>query len=66
MQERKDELLGKEETARREFLGRLGKASLGIPATVMLMSVTDKKASASGNSISGGGGNWDWEHICGW
>ena len=56
MQDRKDERqeLGEQETARRDLLGRLGRASLGIPAMVMLMSVTEKKASATGNSFSGG------------
>lgn len=56
MQDRKDERqeLGEQETARRDLLSRLGRASLGIPAMVMLMSVTEKKASATGNSSSGG------------
>ncbi len=56
MQDRKDERqeLGEQETARRDLLSRLGRASLGIPAMVMLMSVTEKKASAAGNSFSGG------------
>jgi hypothetical protein len=56
MQDRKDERqeLGEQETARRDLLSRLGRASLGIPAMVMLMSVTEKKASATGNSASGG------------
>ena len=42
MQDRKDERreLNEQEAARRKFLNRLGKAGLGIPATVMLMSVT--------------------------
>ena len=56
MQDRKNEHheSGEQETARRDFLTRLGKASLGLPATVMLMSVTEKQASAAGNSFSGG------------
>lgn len=56
MQDRKNKRqeLGEQETARRDLLSRLGRASLGIPATVMLMSVTEKKASAAGNSFSGG------------
>ena len=45
---------GVQQGARRDFLNRLGKASLGIPATVMLMSVTEKQASATGGSMSGG------------
>ena len=44
-------------------LNRLGKAGLGIPATVMLMSVTDKRASATGNSISGGVGSPEWDEY---
>ena len=53
--------LGEQEAARRDFLGRIGKASLGVPATVMLMSVTEKRASATGNTISGGGDpDWEW------
>ncbi len=56
MQDRKNKRqeLGEHETARRDLLSRLGRASLGIPAMVMLMSVTEKKASAAGNSFSGG------------
>ena len=46
--------LGEQEASRRNFLNRVGKASLGIPATVMLMSVTEKQASATGSSMSGG------------
>ena len=46
---------GVQQAARRDFLNRIGKASLGIPATVMLMSVTEKQASAAGGTMSGGG-----------
>ena len=53
--------LGEQEAARRKFLSSIGKASLGIPATVMQLSVTEKKASDTGNSISGGGNpEWEW------
>ena len=31
---------------RRKFLGRAGKAAIGVPATAMLLSVTDKSAKA--------------------
>ena len=56
--------LGEQEAARRDFLGRIGKASLGVPATVMLMSVTEKQASATGNTISGGGNpDWEWSET---
>ena len=34
---------------RREFLRRAGKASLGVPATALLISVTDKSAKAWGD-----------------
>ena len=56
--------LGEQEAARRDFLGRIGKASLGVPATVMLMNVTEKQASATGNTISGGGNpDWEWSET---
>lgn len=48
---------------RRDFLRRAGKASLGIPATALLLSVTQKRAFAmkSGYELKGncGFGNGD-------
>jgi hypothetical protein len=39
-----DKMAGiQDQDARRDFLRRAGKASLGIPATALLLSVTQKK-----------------------
>lgn len=52
-----------DQDARRDFLRRAGKASLGIPATALLLSVTQKRAFAvkNGYDLKGncGGGNGD-------
>ena len=50
-------------SGRRDFLRRAGKASLGIPATALLLSVTQKRTFAvkNGYDLKGncGGGNGD-------
>jgi 3-deoxy-D-arabino-heptulosonate 7-phosphate (DAHP) synthase len=48
---------------RREFLRRAGKASLGVPATALLISVTDKSAKAWGD---GYGHTYDMDKIKEW
>ena len=45
----------KSQEDRRAFLRRAGKASIGIPATALLLSVTDKKAHAWGWGYGGNG-----------
>jgi len=47
-QEVRNSLNSKSSEERREFLRRAGKASLGIPATALLLSVTSKRAQAVG------------------
>jgi hypothetical protein len=47
-QENRNKLDPKAQEDRRAFLRRAGKAGIGIPATALLLSVTDKKANAWG------------------
>ena len=42
----KDEKSPMTKEERREFLKRAGKASVGVPATALLLSVTQKRANA--------------------
>ena len=59
-QEHRDEVDPKAQEDRRAFLRRAGKASVGIPATALLLSVTQKNAKASGWGYGhGGDGKYD-------
>jgi hypothetical protein len=60
---------GKPETKanqdRRDFLRRAGKASLGVPATAVLLSVTNKSAKAWGSGY-GGEHTYDYSEFKEW
>lgn len=49
---------------RRDFLRRAGKASLGVPATALLLSVTDKSAKAWGGGY--GEHTYDYSQLKEW
>ena len=44
---RENDMKGTDQEDRRAFLGRAGKAAVGVPATAFLLSVTNKRAKAT-------------------